>query len=128
MEIAYKFRKYFSTVIISLPYYQYYVLVCYSFDVGNKEALSLFNKGDVGGFAKAVHPLVSVVLHRFVKRRYNNDNYVARDNDTGDDNNDDHRDYDDDDRYYVDPYDNGYEQSFAADYWADHNDFSDIHF
>ena len=36
-------------------------------DPGNKEALSLFHKGDVIGFATASHPLVSVILHGLVE-------------------------------------------------------------
>ena len=39
----------------------------YRFDPGNEDAMSLFNKGDIPAFAKATHPLVSVLLHRFVE-------------------------------------------------------------
>ena len=48
------------------------------FDPGNEEALSLFNGGDVTGFAKAAHPLVSVFLYRFVK--YSDDLIEASEN------------------------------------------------
>ena len=62
-------------------------LSLYRFDAGNREALILFDEGDVVGFAKATHPLVSVLLHRSVE-------WIEIS----------HRDYFGEDEYFVDNY------------------------
>ena len=53
--------------------YHRIILFFHRYDPGNKEALSLFNEGDVIGCAKKTHPLVSVLLHAFVK--FANENF-----------------------------------------------------
>ena len=39
----------------------------YRLDPGNEETLRLFDMADIAGFAKAAHPLVSVLLYRSVE-------------------------------------------------------------
>ena len=71
------------------PYHNYSII--WRFDRGNKEALSLFDEGDVAGLVKAAHPLVSVLLHCIVKNNINTHDYNSHD--VGDFIDDDSRDY-----------------------------------